>query len=283
MSGVLKGIGKVFKKIVKIGKVVLPIALAAAAVVFTGGAALGILPTFAGAISGLVGGLGLSAGLAGALTGSIVSAGFGGAAGFVLSGGKMKGLQSGALAGAVTGGALGLASPSMFNIGSTGASSYVRGGAAAVGAGGGGGGNGILPGADTLGVNSIGPGIDTGVGGVAAAPAAAAPMVAAPATTAVTSAAAANGGNGIMSGFLSNPTNTMVAGNVLQGLFSPSEASQAAKLRATEGERLFSDIYSSGEANAGTADYGSGRMAVRPVRRFQLNPQTLKVEELANG
>ena len=86
-----------------------------------------------------------------------------------------------------------------------------------------------------------------------------------------------------MSGFFSNPTNTMVAGNVLSGLFSRSSASEAANANAKVGDRLFSDIYSSGEANPGAPDYGSGRMAVRPVRRFQLNPQTMRVEEVAHA
>lgn len=83
---------------------VLPIALAVAAVVFTGGAALGVLPTFATAMAGVVGGLGLSAGAATALTGALVGAGFGGAIGFATSGGKLAGLQKGALLGGVTGG-----------------------------------------------------------------------------------------------------------------------------------------------------------------------------------
>lgn len=253
---------------------------------FTAGAALGLgfaAGGFSGAISSVVGGLGLSAPLAGALTGAITSAGFGGAAGFLLSGGKMKGLQKGALLGGVTGGVLGLAAPSMFNIGANGASTYVRGGASALGAGGGagGGGNGLLPGSDILGTNSIGPGIaDAGV----TAPSVAAPAAASAAPSVAPAVTAAKaGGSGIMSGFFSNPTNTMIAGNLLSGLASPSEAGQAEKLKESEGQRLFSDIYSSGAADPGQADYGPGRVAVRPVRRYQFNPQTLKVEEVASA
>lgn len=114
MSGVFKAIGKVFKKVVKVALKIAPYALAAAAVIFTGGAALGILPTFSAAVGGLVGSLGLSASITGALTGAITSAGFGAALGFV-TGGK-KGLQKGALMGALTGGVLGLASPATFGI-----------------------------------------------------------------------------------------------------------------------------------------------------------------------
>jgi hypothetical protein len=46
VSKVFKSIGKIFKKVVKTVVKIAPFALAAAAVVFTGGAALGILPTF---------------------------------------------------------------------------------------------------------------------------------------------------------------------------------------------------------------------------------------------
>ncbi len=122
MSNPLKAIGKVFKKVVKvvgkIGKVVMkiaPYALAAAAVVFTAGSALGLgLPTFAGAIGGVVSKLGLSVAVSGALTGAITSAGFGAAIGGVL-GGK-KGLKAGFLAGALTGGVMGALNPASFGI-----------------------------------------------------------------------------------------------------------------------------------------------------------------------
>jgi hypothetical protein len=114
LSKVFSSIGKVFKKVLKVAVKVAPFALAAAAVVFTGGAALGILPTFSAAVGGVVSSLGLSAGVAGALTGAVTSAGFGAALGFV-TGGK-KGLQKGALMGALTGGVLGMVNPSTFGI-----------------------------------------------------------------------------------------------------------------------------------------------------------------------
>lgn len=120
MSGVLKGIGKVFKKVLKVAKVVLPIALAIGAVVFTGGAALGVLPTFAGAIGGVVTSLGIGGAVGGALTGAIVSAGFGSAIGGATAAatGKpiLKGMQTGALTGAVTGGVMGALNPATFGI-----------------------------------------------------------------------------------------------------------------------------------------------------------------------
>lgn len=113
MSGIFKSVGKVFKKVTKfavhgvigtifpkIGKVigkVLPFALAAAAVVFTGGAALPAMPSFLGAGAagggGMLAGLGLSPGLTSALTSVVTQGAIGG-----LLGGKQ-----GALMGAVSG------------------------------------------------------------------------------------------------------------------------------------------------------------------------------------
>lgn len=114
MSNPLKAVGKVFKKVANVVMKVAPFALAAAAVIFTGGAALGILPTFSAAVGGLVSGLGLSAGLTGAITGAITSAGFGSALGFVTGG--TKGMKQGFLMGALTGGIMGAVSPSTFGI-----------------------------------------------------------------------------------------------------------------------------------------------------------------------
>lgn len=105
MSGAIKAIGKVFRKVVKTVKKIAPFALAAAAVVFTGGAALGALPTFGSAVSGLVGSAGLSGALGTAVTGAITNAGFGAAIGGLTGG--TKGMKTGALMGAVTGGLMG--------------------------------------------------------------------------------------------------------------------------------------------------------------------------------
>lgn len=117
MSNPLKAVGKVFKKVAKVVMKVAPFALAATAVIFTGGAALGLLPTFSAAVGGLVSGLGLSAGLTGAITGAVTSAGFGSALGFI-TGGK-KGMQKGFLMGALTGGVMGAVNPGMFGIAKT--------------------------------------------------------------------------------------------------------------------------------------------------------------------
>jgi hypothetical protein len=114
VSKVFKSLGKIFKSVIKTVIKIAPYALAAAAVVFTGGAALGILPAFGAAVGGVVSSLGLSAAVTGALTGAITSAGFGAAIGFV-TGGK-KGMQRGALMGALSGGVLGAVSPGVFGI-----------------------------------------------------------------------------------------------------------------------------------------------------------------------
>jgi hypothetical protein len=113
VSGVAKSVGKTFKKVVDVGIKVAPFALAAAAVYFTAGAALGV-PALAGgwgaASAGLVGSLGAGSGLSAVLTGALTTAGYGAAAGGalgLLTGNPMKTMQMGALGGAVAGGAIG--------------------------------------------------------------------------------------------------------------------------------------------------------------------------------
>lgn len=108
MSGVVKGVGKVFRKVLKVAKVVVPIALAVGAVVFTGGAALGLtLPTWGAAVTSVFG----TSALGAIASGAVVSAGYGaviGGATAALTGKSvMKGMQMGAATGAVTGGILG--------------------------------------------------------------------------------------------------------------------------------------------------------------------------------
>lgn len=110
MSGVAKGVKKVFKKVGKVAKKILPFALPAAAAVFTLGGALGLTPTFGGAISGLMGKMGMTGTLGKVLGGAITHAGFGGLAGGAIGGiaggkkGMVRGLGLGQMAGAVTGG-----------------------------------------------------------------------------------------------------------------------------------------------------------------------------------
>lgn len=117
MSKIIKGVKKVFKKVVKVLKKVVPIILAAAAIYFTAGAALGVTAawgTAAGAGTGIAAGItsSLGTGIIGStVSGAVLSAGYGAAIGGVVSaaggGSFSQGAKSGAITGAITGGALG--------------------------------------------------------------------------------------------------------------------------------------------------------------------------------
>ncbi len=106
MCNPLKAIKKIFKKVAKHAKIIIPVVLAAAAIYFTAGAALGT-----GGISGLVGQLGLGSTLSSVLTGAVTQAGIGAAIGagtsLVTGGDVGKGALLGGAAGAVTGGITG--------------------------------------------------------------------------------------------------------------------------------------------------------------------------------
>ena len=108
MSKVVKGIKKVFKKVVKVAKKIAPVALAVGALVFTGGAALGLAPMAGGwsaAASTVTSALGATGTVGAALTGAITQAGYGALVGGVLGG--SEGMKRGAAAGLLTGGATG--------------------------------------------------------------------------------------------------------------------------------------------------------------------------------
>jgi len=114
MSKVVKGVKKVFKKVVKVIKKVVPIVLAAAAIYFTAGAALGVTAAWGGA-SGVAAGVTSSLGtgvLGSTVTGALSAAGYGAAIGGVVSaaqgGDFMDGAAAGAKSGAIAGGVLGL-------------------------------------------------------------------------------------------------------------------------------------------------------------------------------
>ena len=100
MSGVLKSIGKVFRKVGKIIKKVALPALAIGAVVLTGGAALGALPS----VGSVAGSLGLSSGLTTALTSAARMATMGAATSALTGGNILKGATSGFLMGGALGG-----------------------------------------------------------------------------------------------------------------------------------------------------------------------------------
>lgn len=122
MSGLFKSIGKVFGKVVKVLKKIALPALAIAAVVVTGGAALGLLPGIAG-LGGLAASLGASPLVAGILSAAGTGATIGAITGFVTTGklsGAIHGATTGFLVGGVTGGigaALGGASGTAAGLG----------------------------------------------------------------------------------------------------------------------------------------------------------------------
>jgi hypothetical protein len=112
MSGVVKSIGKVFRRVAKAAVRIAPVALAAGALLFTAGSALGVTGGMgwgqAAASIGKVFGEGTFANV---VTGAVTQAGYGalaGAATAAVSGGDpLQGAQAGALGGAVTGGVMG--------------------------------------------------------------------------------------------------------------------------------------------------------------------------------
>ncbi len=114
MSSLFKGVRKLFKKVLKVVKKLAPIILGVAAIVFTGGAALGLAGMAGGwgaaaaTVGTTIGGSGL---LGTVLTGAITQAGtgalIGGAIAAATGGPISKGMMRGAAAGAVTGGVMG--------------------------------------------------------------------------------------------------------------------------------------------------------------------------------
>lgn len=111
MSNPFKAIGKAFKAVVRVVKKVALPALAIAAVVLTGGAALGVLPS----VGSVLGGIGISASstLGTVLMGAAKAATFG-AVGSALTGGN---IVKGATAGFITGGILGGANAALGGLG----------------------------------------------------------------------------------------------------------------------------------------------------------------------
>lgn len=201
MSGLLKGVKKIFKKVGKVLKKIALPALAIGAVVLTGGAALGVLPS----IGALGSSLGLSAGLTGVLSSAASAATMGAVTSAVTGGNIIKG----ATTGLVVGGALGAAGGLGQKVASAGTTA----------SGGGGSMTGFMSPAEKF-VSGAGGG---GAGTVAAA---------APA------AVAANGGGGLGSGILSFLNNNpVVGGSLVQGIGSGMIASGQAKAQRKAEER----------------------------------------------
>jgi hypothetical protein len=106
MSGIAKGVSKVFKKVAQgIGKYG-PALLAAGALFFTAGSALGVTSSWADTVSGVMGKLGAGSTLTGILSSAVTTAGYGAVAGGAvgaLGGDAMGGMQMGAAGGAIVG------------------------------------------------------------------------------------------------------------------------------------------------------------------------------------
>lgn len=111
MSGVIRGVKRVFKRVVKVVKKLAPIALAVGALVFTGGAALGLTGGWGATAASLSSALGATGTAGAALTGAITQAGYGALIGGGLSkasgGSFAEGAKLGAVSGAITGGITG--------------------------------------------------------------------------------------------------------------------------------------------------------------------------------
>lgn len=205
MSGVFKAIGKVFKKVVKVVKKIAIPALAIGAVVLTGGAALGVLPS----VASVIGGLGLPAGISTMLSSAVTSSGLG-----FLMGGK-----KGAVSGFVTGGLMGALGAPIGGTPSGGVGS-------------------TLPNSSQL-INNVAaqqaPASIAGAASAAPAVAAVAPNV----TASISGLPTANGG---LMGTIFGNQQSPVAGQLLQGLgqglMAKAQYKAEERARAKEEERI---------------------------------------------
>jgi hypothetical protein len=306
MSGIVNAIGKVFSPISmllpkKIGNVVRKVAVGAlmvGAVVMTGGAALGLLPS----MGAMVGGLGLSAGLTSVLSGAISTGAVGALGGFLKSG-SLKGAATGFAMGAATGGIMGAT-------GMLGANGLIGGGKAIAGS------SGLLPSsgalaqAPALGLAGSAPSIAgvslSGAGATASsllpsiggAAAAAAPAAVAGAAGALPSIAGLGGGLAqnpmLMSSLLSGVSQAFAPDEYKQRFNAQQEAEQRAAILAygggdVNGKKkggMIQGVYSGQPNPFGTPNYGppptgfaaSSTYQPRPTR-WAWNPATNSVEE----
>lgn len=227
MSGVLKAVGKAFKSVVKVVKKVALPALAIGAVVLTGGAALGVLPS----IGALGSSLGLSAGLTGILSTAAQGATFGALGSLLTGGNPLKGATKGFMLGGVMGGigAIGAGAGGPMNAAQSVQGAAQSGGAAAAGGSAASAGSAMQSGAQALSVNSAAAGLGSGGIGSAMTPAVAAitPSVAQGVAMAPSVAAVPSAGGGGLLGFLNR--NPMLASGLIQGIGSGLVASEQAK------------------------------------------------------
>lgn len=230
MSGFLKKIGKVFKKVGKVLKKVALPALAIGAIVLTGGAALGVLPS----VGSMVGGLGLGPVLTGALTTGAQGALAGAATSLVTGGDPLKGAVTGMGIGAALGGA-GAA------LGGTGAAGAASGATPASSSGG------IQV---TMGQSGMDPAMNGAAGALSGAAQTAAP------------AAIQSAGGGLGSFLNRNPT--LTAG-LIQGIGAGlSSAAQAKALREADQRDYDNTLGYSGLSGSAPTIADPGYMAYDP-------------------
>lgn len=251
MSSIVKGVSRVFRKVtsspvVMIGAAVLGIG----AVVFTGGAALGLAPMatgWSGAAASITGATGATGALGSAMTGAITQAGYGAAIGAgvsaVTGGNPLQGAAMGAAGGALTGGISGAMAAPAAVAGAPPATAPPTAQPTAVGGGA------SVPAA-------VGKSIPTsGVAAPAPVTPAAAPAAAAPA------AAAPSAGTGIGS-FLSN--NQTLIGSTLGGIGQGYMTGLAAQQQMEAEREMFARIRRSYNIGPTEARYRDDRTS-RPT------------------
>lgn len=267
MSGVLKSIGRTFKKVVKVmKKVALPV-LAIGAVALTGGAALGIIPALGGA-GGLLASVGISGALGSIITTAASGAAFGALGAAVTGGNIIKGATKGLVVGGITGG-VGAA------LGGVGGAAAAAPGAAPAG---GGSVTGFMTPAEKL--------VSSGTSLASTAPAAIAPGIGGIGSSAVQAATAAapqvaqvasSGGSGGLLGWF-NGMNPVTQGSIIQGIGGALTAGENAKdeRRAREAR---ADSYSdnSGLFNGGADANGGSRYDAAIYGKVKYDPRTGQV------
>lgn len=253
MSNPLKAVGKAFRKVVRVVKKVALPALAIGAVVLTGGAALGALPS----VGTVLGSIGIKGTLATILTSAATSAAVG-AAGAALTGGNIiKGATQGFLLGGAVGGISALAAPAATAAGGAASGAQAAGTAGTAATGGAGLGTAaagkaaaLVPGEAAVkaawGVGETAASTAASAAAPAAAAAAPAASVAAPAMSAAAPAAttaAVSSGGGMLGGLgrAFGSLDPMVQGQLISGIGRGISANEDFKDRQREREAIESN------------------------------------------
>lgn len=249
MSGIIKGIKKAFRKVVKVVKKIALPALAIGAVVLTGGAAIGALPS----LGSMLGGLGLSPALTGVLATAAKGATMGAVTSAVTGGNIIKGATTGLIAGGAIGG-IGAAMAPAASTAVTGTGIAGNAGNAAAT---------VANGGQSYFNSTLGM-IEGGAGAAGTAAASAPVALGGIGATQAAQVAAGTGTGGGILGFLNQ--NPVLTGSLIQGIGSGLSASAAAKDAQRERERIeasYSDMSGLYQAPPGLAVVGQD-----PATRF---------------